>query len=51
MIVSPVFSFIQHYFFQLGFLDGADGLHICRITAKATRLKYQTLKDLTDKKL
>lgn len=51
MIVSPVFSFIQHYFFQLGFLDGADGFHICRITAKATRLKYQTLKELTDKKL
>ncbi len=51
MIVSPVFSFIQHYFFQLGFLDGLDGLHICRITAKATKLKYQILKELTDKKL
>lgn len=51
MVVSPIFSFIQHYFFQLGFLDGKDGLHICRITAKATRLKYKTLKELTDKKL
>ena len=51
MIVSPIFSFIQHYFFQLGFLDGLDGLHICRITAKATKLKYQTLKELTNKKL
>ena len=51
MIVSPIFSFIQHYFFQLGFLDGLDGLHICYITAKATRLKYKTLKELTDKKL
>lgn len=51
MVVSPVFSFIQHYIFQLGFLDGKDGLHICHITAKATRLKYQTLKELTDKKL
>ena len=51
MVVSPVFSFIQHYFFQLGFLDGADGFHICRIAAKATRLKYRTLKELTDKKL
>ena len=50
-IVSPIFSFIQHYFFQLGFLDGADGWHICLITAKATRLKYKTLKELTDKKL
>ena len=51
MIVSPVFSFIQHYFFQLGYLDGADGFHICRIAAKATKLKYRTLKELTDKKL
>lgn len=51
MIVSPIFSFIQHYFFQLGFLDGADGWHICLTTAKATRMKYKTLKELTDKKL
>lgn len=49
--VSPVFSFVQHYLFQLGFLDGADGFHICRIAAKATRLKYRTLKELTEKKL
>ena len=51
MVVSPVFAFMQHYFFQLGFLDGTDGLHICHITAKATRYKYQTLKNLIDKKL
>ena len=51
MVVSPIFSFIQHYFFQLGFLDGKDGWHICCVTAKATRLKYKTLKELTDKKL
>ncbi len=51
MVVSPIFSFIQHYFFQLGFLDGADGWHICLTTAKATRMKYKTLKELTDKEL
>ena len=51
MVVSPVFSFIQHYLFQLGFLDGKDGFHICCITAKATKLKYRTLKELTNKKL
>ena len=51
MVVSPIFSFIQHYFFQLGFLDGKDGFHICRITAKATKLKYRTLKELTNNKL
>lgn len=51
MKVSPIFSFIQNYFFKLGFLDGADGLKICCTTAKATRLKYRTLKELTDKNL
>lgn len=51
MVVSPIFAFVQHYFFQLGFLDGRDGFHICRINAKATKLKYKTLKELTDKKL
>jgi len=51
MVVSPIFAFVQHYFFQLGFLDGRDGLHICWISAKATKLKYKTLKELTDKKL
>lgn len=49
IIFSPIYAFIKHYIFQLGFLDGADGLHICRITAKTTKLKYKTLKKLTDK--
>lgn len=49
IIFSPIYAFIKHYIFQLGFLDGADGLHICRITAKTTKLKYKTLKELTDK--
>ena len=51
MVVSPIFSFIQHYFFQLGFLDGADGFHICRIAAKATKLKYKTLNELINNNL
>lgn len=51
MRVSPVVSFIQHYFFQLGFLEGADGFHICRIAAKATKLKYKTLKELINNNL
>lgn len=49
IIFSPIYAFIKHYIFQLGFLDGTDGLHICRITAKTTKLKYKTLKELTDK--
>lgn len=51
MVVSPVFAFVQRYFFQLGFLDGADGFHICYIASKSTRLKYRTLKELINKKL
>ena len=51
MVVSPVFNFIQHYFFQLGFLDGAEGFHICKISAKATKEKYKTLKQLINNKL
>ena len=51
MMFSPIFAFVQHYFFQVGFLDGKDGYHICRITAKATKLKYQTLKELRNNKL
>lgn len=51
MVVSPVFNFIQHYFFQLGFLDGAAGFHICKISAKATKEKYKTLRQLINNDL
>ena len=37
---SPVFSFLQHYIFRLGFLDGPEGLLIARTTARYTFLKY-----------
>lgn len=49
IIFSPIYAFIQHYIIRLGFLDGADGLHICRVIAQTTRLKYQTLKELNKK--
>ena len=51
MAVSPTYCFIQHYIFHLGFLDGKDGYHICRIAAKATKFKYQTLKELINNNL
>jgi glycosyltransferase involved in cell wall biosynthesis len=41
--LSPVFSFIQNYFFKLGFLDGREGFIIAKATAKYTRLKYKYL--------
>ena len=46
---SPVFSFIQNYFFRLGFLDGKEGIIIAWSTAYYTWLKYYNLKQLYKK--
>ncbi len=43
---SPLFAFIQHYIFRLGFLDGKEGFIIAKTTARYTFLKYHYLKDL-----
>ncbi len=43
---SPVFAFLQHYIFRLGFLDGTEGFIIARTTARYTFLKYRYLKQL-----
>jgi len=43
---SPVFSFLQHYIFQLGFLDGTEGLLIAKTTARYTFLKYHYLNEM-----
>lgn len=48
-IVSPIYFFIQHYFFRLGFLDGKEGFTMCLVAAKATKHKYKTLKRLLSK--
>lgn len=45
---SPVFAFLQHYIFRLGFLDGAAGLVIAKTTAQYTFLKYRYLKELNN---
>ena len=46
IIFSPVFNFIQHYFIQLGFLDGWEGYCIAKTNAWYTFLKYAHLKNL-----
>ncbi len=46
---SPVFAFIQHYIFRLGFLDGAEGFIIAKTTARYTFLKYRYLKEMANK--
>lgn len=44
--LSPSFSFLKHYLFQLGFLDGWEGLISARMTAYYTFLKYARLHEL-----
>jgi glycosyltransferase involved in cell wall biosynthesis len=43
---SPLFAFLQHYIFRLGFLDGKEGFIIAKTTAHYTYLKYRYLNDL-----
>jgi (heptosyl)LPS beta-1,4-glucosyltransferase len=45
-VLSPVFNFIQNYFFRLGFLDGTQGFEIASMSAKYTFLKYKFLRQL-----
>jgi hypothetical protein len=47
---SPFFSFVKHYIFQLGFLDGWEGLLSARMSAFYTFLKYARLHELWKKK-
>ena len=48
LYISPVFKFFRTYFLELGFLDGKAGYDIARISAKAVRLKYQKLKQISN---
>lgn len=48
--LSPVFAFMQHYIFRLGFLDGREGLIIAKTTARYTFLKYKYLKEMANAK-
>jgi glycosyltransferase involved in cell wall biosynthesis len=45
--IAPPFSFLKHYIFQLGFLDGWEGLLSARMTAFYTFLKYARLHELS----
>lgn len=47
--LAPNFTFIKHYFFQLGFLDGWPGLVSAYMTAFYTFLKYARLRELQEK--
>lgn len=49
MYMSPVVKFIRDFILKKGFLDGAVGFKICRISAYATFLKYKKLNALHKK--
>lgn len=46
---SPAIKFLRDYFFKLGFLDGYYGFIVCKISAGATKMKYEKLRDLWKK--
>ena len=46
LLVSPPWMFLRTYFWKLGFLDGAAGWHIARLTARTSYLKYAGLGQL-----
>jgi glycosyltransferase involved in cell wall biosynthesis len=50
-VVNPVAKFIDHYLLKLGFLDGAAGFRISKISAYATWLKYKKLQRLYRQRL
>ncbi|MGD0709899.1 MAG: glycosyltransferase family 2 protein [Bacteroidales bacterium] len=50
LLFSPVFKFIRDYILKLGFLDGYTGFVICRISTRASFLKYTKLRRLNRSK-
>ena len=50
IVARPFARFIRMYFLQLGFLDGAAGLHLCRLAASGVFLKYSFVRELYRRK-
>lgn len=46
IILNPVARFLRMYFLQLGFLDGMDGLILCRFAAASVFFKYSYLREM-----
>lgn len=44
--LNPTVKFIKEFFLKCGFLDGATGLHIARMNARETRMKYRKLLEI-----
>ena len=50
ILLNPLFTFVQKYFFKLGFTDGFYGLVIAAISAFTNFLKYTKLRELNRQK-
>ena len=47
LYIGPMFNFLKHYVFELGFLDGFEGYLIAKTTAWYSFMKYTYLRELT----
>lgn len=44
--IKPLYRFLNHYIIRLGFLDGKNGLTICKLNAYGVKQRYVELKKL-----
>jgi glycosyltransferase involved in cell wall biosynthesis len=44
--IKPLATFLRHYVFRVGFLDGYRGWQIACLSAKGKRMRYRKLKEL-----
>ncbi len=49
VVFSPIIRFVRDYIFNLGFMDGAEGFTICKISAYTSYLKYKKMLALQNK--
>jgi len=47
LLFEPPWTFLRSYFFQLGFLDGFEGLNIAYMAAAYTYLKYSKARNMS----
>lgn len=45
-VFHPIYTFLNRYFFRLGFLDGSKGFTICKVYAQGIKERYNEMKKL-----
>ncbi|WCM43019.1 glycosyltransferase family 2 protein [Flavobacterium sp. CBA20B-1] len=48
-VFHPIYTFLNRYFFRLGFLDGKKGFVICKVYAAGIKERYKEMKRLQKK--